>query len=180
MTAAATHNVQFTVDSDRPTFLEQWVAGTYLVSGVFPIDGNSLAVDQVMARVPALYAATKSQKRIRWPRGVCGYYLMPIYVSDSFDARVIEWVHSYHRYRWAIWHEPVLYCRADNTGHTRADYGLYGSAFRGYLVNLVGAAFCSVSLRCGHEFPCKINGKSVESDKAEPFTSANGGQARRR
>ena len=153
------------VDAQGPTFLEQWVAGTYLVTGLFPSDGRGLTVERMIQQIPAFYAESRSHKRVMWPRGVCGYFLVPIYTADSFDASVIEWVHSYHPYRWAIWHTPVLYHSNDNSvdkrfyGDPRADkYYWYGSAFRPYLEDVIGVGLRSVARRFGYECPQKVDG----------------------
>ncbi len=129
------------------TFIEQWIAGTYLVCGIFPSEVQGLTVSDAAERIPALYATTKSQKRRYWPRGVCGYYLIPIYISSSFDATVVEWAREFHRYRWAIWHEPILYSTAHNTVDMRADYGLYASAYRPFLFRIVHTALAAVTSR---------------------------------
>ncbi|MGD1087350.1 MAG: hypothetical protein ABR955_01305 [Verrucomicrobiota bacterium] len=152
----------FQINASEPTFLAQWVSGTYLVSGVFPIESNSLTTQQVVLKIPSLYLAAKSSKLAKWPRGICGYYLIPVYIADFFDESVVAWVHSYHFFRWAIWHEPVLYCKADNTAHSRNDYGLRGKAFRVYLSNVMGGALKTVASRFNFEFPEKINGRKVD------------------
>jgi hypothetical protein len=151
----------YQIDATKPTFLEQWVSGTYLVSGVFPIESNTLTIQQVVSKIPLLYSEVKSSKRANWPRGICGYYLIPVYISYSFDESVVAWVHSFHSYRWAIWHEPVLYCKADNTSHLRNDYGYRGNAFRAYLSNVIGDTLKTVSSRFNFEFP-KINGRKID------------------
>jgi hypothetical protein len=148
----------FEVHEERPTFLEQWVAGTYVVAGIFPTDGTGLNIEQMKEQIPWLYATTRAHKRARWPKGICGYYLLPVYTAECFHPKVIEWVHSYHRYRWAIWHEPVLYATKANVAELRADYSLHGSAFRSHLTNLIDASLRTIARRFGHEFPRMING----------------------
>jgi hypothetical protein len=149
------------IDATRPTFFEQWVSGTYLVSGVFPIESNSLNIPQVVSKIPLLYSELKSSKQANWPRGICGYYLIPIYIVDSLDESVIAWVQSYHSYRWVIWHEPILYCKTDNTSYLRNDYGHRGSAFRNYLSNVISETLKTVSSRFNFEFPT-INGRKID------------------
>jgi hypothetical protein len=151
------------VDSNNPTFLERWVSGTYLVSGIFPIEKDLLTVEQITAQIPSLYSSTKSNKQTKWPRGICGYYLIPIYIAEAFNQNVIDWVHSSHPYRWAIWHEPILYCNGDNSAHLRKDYGIYGQSFRPYLFNIIKNALFAVAGRFNHRFPEKLNGQIVES-----------------
>jgi hypothetical protein len=161
------------IDAENPTFIERWVVGTYLVAGVFPTEGCGLSVERLVAQIPSFYAATRSQKRAMWPRGICGYYLIPIYIAESFDADVIEWVHSYHPYSWAIWHVPVLYNRATNGVEKRAyldpradKYHSYGSAFRPYLESIIGTGLRAISHRFGYELPETVNGKSVQKATA--------------
>ena len=138
---------QLCIDAEHPTFVERWVVGTYLVAAIFPTDGRSLTLEHLVSQVPTFYAAARSHKQAIWPRGVCGYYLIPIYIAESFDASVIEWVHSYHPYRWAIWHVPVLYTTTHNSVEKRAyrdprsdKYHWHGSAFRPYLEHVIGTA----------------------------------------
>lgn len=156
------------LDAEHPTFVERWIAGTYIVAGIFPIEGRSLTVERLVAQIPSFYAVTRSHKRAMWPRGICGYYLIPIYIAESFDADVIEWVHSYHPYRWAIWHVPVLYTSTDNSvdkrayGDPRSDRHGYGSSFWLYLESIIGTELRTVSRRFGYELPEKVNGKAVQ------------------
>jgi hypothetical protein len=153
------------IDAQAPTFLEQWVAGTYLVTGIFPTDGRGLSVERMVQSIPAFYAQSRSHKRSAWPRGICGYFLVPIYTADAFDANVVEWVHSFHPYRWAIWHTPVLYHTADNGaekrfyGDPRTDkYYWYGSAYVPYLEHVIAVALRSVARSFGYERPQRVNG----------------------
>ena len=171
------------INAEQPTFLERWVFGTYLVMGVFPTDGQGLTVERLIAEIPSLYSTTRSHKQAMWPRGVCGYYLIPIYVSESFDASITDWVHSYHPYRWAIWHMPVLYASATNSvekrayGDPRADkYHHYGSAFRPYLEDIIGLGLRAVSRRFGHELPERVNGSPVQKVPTSPDRGVNRSQ----
>jgi hypothetical protein len=156
------------LDGEHPTFDERWVAGTYIVAGIFPSEGRSLTVERLIAQIPSFYALTRSHKRAMWPRGICGYYLIPIYVAESFDAGVIEWVRSYHPYRWAIWHVPVLYTSTANSvdkrayGNSRSDKCSYGSYFWPYLESIIDRGLRAVSHRFGYELPETVNGKPVQ------------------
>ena len=149
---------QVPVDPTNPTFFERWVSGTYLVSGVFPMERNKLTVQEMKSDIPLLYSSLKLNKKARWPKGICGYYVIPLYIADSFDNDVVNWVHTLHKYRWAIWHEPVLYCKVDNTAHHRNDYGLYGRNFRPDLFSILRKALTAVSNRFNFKFPDQING----------------------
>src|SRR4051794_23640373 len=97
-----------------PLFDEQWVAGTYLVSGVFFLDGSGLTPAGVTDAVDLLYERTKEQKRRAWPRGLCGYYIIPVFSASSFSEEVVKFVHTRIAFRWAIWPEPVLYRTTEN------------------------------------------------------------------
>jgi len=152
------------VDGDplSPNFSEQWLRGTYLVSGVFPIQKSGLTIRDIIEQIPALYDETISHKRAIWPRGICGYFLVPIYISDSFDELVQNWVRSYHRYRWAIWHEPLLYNKHDNVVYMRSDYGTHGAAFRPYLAKIIGSALTTITHKYHMSFPRKKNGDALQ------------------
>ena len=149
------------VDAECPTFLERWVGGTYLVTGVFPITRSHLTVNGMESRVDEFYAATKSRKRGIWPRGICAYYLIPIYSCPNFPDDVVDWVHHRHSYQWAIWHEPVLYACADNVAHMRSDYGMFGAAFRPYLLSVIWGGLFGAARRNGCEHPSRMNGQDV-------------------
>lgn len=157
------------INAKQPTFLERWVAGTYLVTGIFPTDGRELTIERMIAAIPSLYTTTRANKQARWPRGLCGYFLVPIYTAPSFDPGVIEWVHSFHPYRWVIWHVPVLYHTATNAvdkrvyGDPRSDkYHHYGSTFRPYLENVIGSALRAVARPFGHQLPETVNGQPTQ------------------
>jgi hypothetical protein len=162
----------YSLDAEHPTFVERWIVGTYIVAGVFPTEGRSLTVESLVAQIPSFYNATRSHKRAIWPRGICGYFLIPIYIAESFDTDVIEWVHSYHPYRWAIWHVPVLYNSTDNSvdnrayGKSRSDKWGYGSFFWPYLESIIGTGLRAVSHRFGYELPETVNGKTVQKGAA--------------
>ncbi len=153
----------FKIDNCKPTFLEQWVSGTYIVTGVFPTTCHTLTLDDIAQSIPSLYSTVKLHKKSFWPRGICGYYLIPVYITSSPEQPTIEWIHVRHPYRWGVWHEPLLYNHLDNTAHMRTDYGLANSAYREYLFNIFGATFQAISQEFGFDFPNRINGLEVKT-----------------
>jgi len=162
MNAESPNKYWFPIDPVKPTIHAQWVKIAYFVIGIFPMEVERLSVEQISAKIPSLYATTKSHTKLRWPRGISVFFLFPVYIAESFDAAVIEWVHLQHLYRYAIEHEPFLYNKSDNAMHMRMDYGLRGSLYRPYLANVMGQAMHVIAGRFGHEFPQKLNGKEVK------------------
>ena len=69
MDAAIPTQSHLQIDAQSPTFLEQWVAGTYLVTSIFPTDGRGLTVERMIQQIPAFYTDARSHKRAMWPRG---------------------------------------------------------------------------------------------------------------
>lgn len=132
---------------------EQWVSGTYIVSGVFTIPCASLTIDDVESNRSALYEAVNSARRGRWPRGIRGTYLFPVYISGRFDEEVIRWVQRRRPYKWAIWHEPLLFDTFWNILWRRADYGSYGSAFRSHILEIQRQAMIEIANSVGNPFP---------------------------
>ncbi|HWB04471.1 MAG TPA: hypothetical protein VG796_15695 [Verrucomicrobiales bacterium] len=108
--------------------------------------------------IPTLYALTKNAKRGWWPRGLCGTFLFPFYPGTQFDPAAIEWVQRRQAYRWAIWHEPVLYDTAQNSVWMRSDYGHYGSAYYPLVFDLYRRALTAIAGRLGRPGPDSING----------------------
>jgi hypothetical protein len=146
----------------EPVFDEQWVAGTYLISGIFFFDSPSLTSAVIADAINPLYERTKKQRRRAWPRGVSGYYIIPIFTAPSFDDQVVNFVHVRMTFRWAIWPEPVLYRSADNTVEQRADYGLHGAAFYYYVQTMIGASVGVVAKLAGYKYPCAVNGHPIQ------------------
>jgi len=134
-----------------PTFSERWVMGTYIVSGVFYLDGTDLHSAQIRSDSEELYRVTRQHKKAIWPRGLCGYFIIPIYSAEGFCDETLEFVKQRMRFRWAIWPEPVLYDSEENVMWLRQDYGLFGAAFTPHLSNLVDDAMDIVSEHYGHE-----------------------------
>ena len=127
-------------------FIEGWMRGTYVVAGIFAIPTDTLTVTTLNAHIPFLYEGTKHAKRGWWPRGVAGTFLFPFYFASGFAPEVTSWVQRRHPYRWAIWHEPVLYDINRHAVTMRADYGHFGSAFYPLVHALYIRAFKAISL----------------------------------
>jgi hypothetical protein len=142
----------------KPTFVEQWFFGSYLVCGIFPTPVQSLTIDSDLERVPGLYAITKAKKDRAWPRGVCSYFLIPIYISDTFDAEITLWIYSLHKYRWAILHEPILYSTRHNSVVTRLGRSPYGSFYHSFLLRIVNVALRPIASHFHPGLPYTING----------------------
>ena len=156
------HNTGLVVAPAGDTFYEQWVSGTYIVAGVFRRFVDSLTVDEIRGHAPAWFDLLKRNKQARWPRGICGYYAIPIYTGGSFDQAVVEWVHKRPKYRYAVWHEPVLYDHVANAAETNMNWGLYGRAFRLFLFESILAALIGLHREHGHTDSPTLNGKAME------------------
>ena len=142
--------------------LEGWMRGTYLVAGIFAIRSESLTVSRIQENIPEMYAVTKAARRKRWPRGISGTFLFPFYLGEGFSSETIDWVQRRRPYRWAIWHEPVLYDIPSNSIWMRSDYGHFGSAFHPLVSKLYGRAFEQIGERLDLRRPDFINGNPVK------------------
>jgi hypothetical protein len=138
-------------------FIEGWMRGTYIVAGIFAIPSEVLTVTEVQRNIPTLYEATKKAKRGWWPRGLSGMYLFPFYLGRAFESEVIDWVQRRRPYRWAIWHEPVLYDVTRNAVWMRSDYGHFGSAFHPLVFELYRRALTVIAGRIQKPAPDFIN-----------------------
>ncbi len=154
---------------------EQWVSGTYIVTGVFPKYVLALSTDQLKADIPAVFELLSKNKKAWWPKGISAYFAIPIYTSDGFNQAVIEWVHSRPQYKYAMWHEPVLYDRKRNMAEINASWGLSGAAYRIFLFEVIYTALAVISQKEGHsEFPL-VNGEKIEDEEAHlPIQVING------
>ena len=144
-------------------FIEGWMRGTYIVAGIFAIPSQALTVTEVQRNIPTLYEATKRSKRGWWPRGLSGMFLFPFYLGVGFEPAVIEWVQRRRPYRWAIWHEPVLYDITHNAVWMRSDYGHFGSAFHPLVFELYRRALTLIAARIQKPAPGSINGTPTNS-----------------
>ena len=139
-------------------FIEGWMRGTYIVAGIFAIPTEILTVAEIQNNIPTLHAITKEAKRGWWPRGISGLYLFPFYLGNGFPPDVIQYVQKRQPYRYAVWHEPVLYDLSQNAVWMRSDYGNYGSAFFPLVFDLYRKAFGIIAQRIGKTAPNSING----------------------
>lgn len=141
-----------------PLFAEQWFAGTYLVSGTFFLEGAGLDPEKIMAQVAPLYREVRHQKKKAWPKGLAGFFVIPIFCGSPFSDEVCTWARSRHPYRWAIWPEPLLYDVSENTVVLREDYRHFGRAFFPYLNQLFTAGLHRAATHFGHaSLPRKKN-----------------------
>jgi hypothetical protein len=150
------------VESREPLFEERWYAGTYLVSGVFFFDGTGITPSDISHSIDPLYERTKKQKRRLWPRGLCGYYIIPIFTAVSFDDEVVRFVRTRMAFRWAIWPEPALYRSVANSAERRNDYGMQGAAYYPYVSLLIAAGLSIAAKTAGHNFPSTVNGREIQ------------------
>lgn len=132
---------------------QRWIAGTYIVSGVFPRDGTDFRGHRAMDEIPVFYAVLREMRKWKLPRGLAAYHVIPIYVADSFDRHAIDWVSYRHPYRYAIWYEPVLYNARTNNASIRKDYGLMASAFYPQLRSMMYPGLAHVARLFDHPFP---------------------------
>ena len=145
--------------------IEGWMAGTYIVAGVFAIPVESLTIAEVQRKIPTLYEVTSGAKREWWwPRGLCGTFLFPFYIGSAFNPALIEWVQRRRPYRYAIWHEPVLYDIRQNAVWMRSDYGHFGSAFYPLVFRLYRRALTLIASRLQKAKPDFINGISTDGE----------------
>lgn len=159
------HNRGLKAAPEGDTYHEQWVAGTYIVAGVFQRKHAGISVREMQAEVPRLFDLLKANKRGRWPKGICGYYAIPIYTCDSLDTGAVDWVHSRPKYRYAMWHEPVLYDRGHNIVEMNAAWRLYGSAFRVFLFEVIFTALNGLAKKEGHASFPQVNGEQINIDE---------------
>jgi hypothetical protein len=143
--------------------IEGWMRGTYIVAGIFAIPSEAISTSDIQANIPDLYASTKAERRGRWPRGIAGTFLFPFYLGTGFGAGQIEWVQHRRPYRWAIWHEPVLYDTARNSVWMRSDYRHFGSAFYPLVFGLYRRAFVVIAERLQKPQPDFINGQATRT-----------------
>jgi hypothetical protein len=142
------------ITEDGDNFHEQWVSGTYIVAGVFIRRCSCLSISQIGEEIPHLFELLCINKQAWWPRGICAYYAIPIYTSNEFDPATVDWVHTRPEYKYAMWHEPVLYDRKRNTAEIYLAEGLCRLAFRVFLREVIYGALRAVSQREGYsDFP---------------------------
>jgi len=126
--------------------------------------------DKIAGLIPELLSQTKKRKRAAWPRGICAYYLIPIYCSTGFPEETIEWIKTRPKYRWAIWHEPVLFNTHENAACSFTKRGLYCLAFLEFLSTIVVGGICSISREHGFTTQPRLNGNEIQK-KDDPTIS---------
>jgi hypothetical protein len=160
-----THNRGLRASPEGDTYHEQWLAGTYIVAGVFQRTPAMISIDTIQSDTPRLFDLLKANKKAIWPKGICGYYAIPIYSCEVLDTAVVDWVHSRPKYRYAMWHEPVLYDRVRNMAEMNATWRLYGSVFRVFLFETIFAALSELAKKQGHSVFPQVNGEQVRVEK---------------
>jgi len=136
---------------DEPQFAERWFGGTYIVSGTFILEGRDITPARISEDIDPLYRETARSKRARWPRGLTGFFIIPIYCAPSFGEEVLACVRTRLPFRWAIWPEPMLYDTSRNAVTSREDFGLHGAAFRPYLNHLFETGLTRAATLFGHK-----------------------------
>jgi len=134
-------------------FAERWFAGTYVVSGTFFLDGAAVTSSHVESDIEPLYREVRRSKKAMWPRGLAGFFVIPIYCAAGFDDEIRGWIRSRHSFAYAIWPEPLLYETSQNSVIFREDFGARGSAFYPYLSQLFGIGLNRAAAHFGHSSP---------------------------
>lgn len=161
MTIFEKHNLGLEAIPRGDTFHEQWVSGTYIVSGVFQLPCHRLDLRDIQEQIPRLFEALRKTKSGWWPKGICGYFAIPIYTADTFEQTVVEWVHSRPKYKYAMWHEPVLYDRVRNVVEMNNSWGNDGSAFRIFLFDVIHKALHGLARKERHATFPLVNGRGI-------------------
>jgi hypothetical protein len=141
---------------------ERWISGTYIVSGVFTIPFDRIGTTVLQDNLPALFSTLRGKQLRKWPRGISGYYAIPIYVGNGFSLDVVQWVQSRPKYRYAMWHEPVLYDLAGNQAFMNTKWGLYGLAFRKHLAERTFHSLANIAQNANHSSFPTVNGQHIE------------------
>ena len=166
MNASETENALARGFAADARFIEGWMRGTYVVAGIFAIPSDAITVHDIQHNIPTLYATTKKAKRGWWPRGISGMFLFPFYLSTDFQPDIVAWVQRRQPYRYAIWHEPVLYDISRNAVWMRSDYGHFGSAFHPLVFDLYRRALPLIAQRIQKPIPDFINGHPTNARNA--------------
>ena len=141
---------------------ERWISGSYIVSGVYTIPVSRVDENVLQNNLPALFSRLREKRVRKWPRGICGYYAIPIYIGNCFSLDAVQWVQSRPKYRYAMWHEPVLYDRAKNLAFTNTKWGMYGLAFREYLSERTFDSLAYLAKSDNHRTFPSVNGQIIE------------------
>ena len=141
---------------------EKWVSGTYIVSGVFDISGEGNSLEDIQGNIACLFSYLQKKRRRKWPRGIAGYFAIPIYSGDQFSIPLIDWVQNRPKYRYAMWHEPVLYNRCANAAIMNTVWGLAGRTFRDFFAENAFAGLAELAANAGADSFPSVNGQRVE------------------
>jgi hypothetical protein len=126
-------------------FHEQWVSGTYILTGIFPRSGDGITIAKIRNEVPTFYSLVKEKQKKKIPRGLSASYIIPVYRSSHFADDVLNWTKTRPKYKWAIWHEPVLFNDQTDEAIMNQNWGLYGLAYRDYLAQIICAYLSTIS-----------------------------------
>ena len=140
---------------------ERWVSGTYIVCGMINRNVPTIDIHELIENRPVLFSSIRKNRRAFWPRGICGYYAIPVYIADGFSREVINWVQNRPKYRYAMWHEPLLYDYNENQAFTNARWGRYGLYFRTYLSERILDSLMDLIAIYGHEELPLVNGQKI-------------------
>ncbi|MCP3965560.1 MAG: hypothetical protein GY750_12760 [Lentisphaerae bacterium] len=152
--------VPFKIPDD--SFFQKWVAGSHVVAGIFPILCDSgLSPDRILGNVPSLFSRLKRNKKGLWPRGICEYFVIPIYLADGFNSATIDFVHHRPHYKWAMQHEPVLYNYHNNTAEMHLANDPKEVVYRPFLCSLIVNTLSEYSRLAGFNEGLTVNGISA-------------------
>ena len=147
----------FLPSADKPSYHEQWLAGNYVVAGVFPITDKNPTPSQIPKDMPQLLKQTKKQKKTKLPHFMFMYFLVPIYCAESFSAETIDLVQQ-RRLHWGYWHYPVLFNTKTNDIHCYQNWGIIGYAFFSFLQKFIFVSVCEVSKEHGFKTAPTLDG----------------------
>ncbi|QSH40046.1 hypothetical protein P0136_01745 [Lentisphaerota bacterium ZTH] len=152
--------VPFKIPDD--SIFQQWVAGSKVIAGIFPLlSDSSLSPDIMLGNVPSLFSKLKRNKKGFWPRGICEYIAIPVYLSDEFNSSIIDFVHHRPNYKWALRHEPVLYNYRTNKAEMHIGSEPKDAVFRPFLFSVVVSTLSEYSKLAGFSGGLTINGISA-------------------
>ena len=149
---------------DTNNFHEQWVAGTYIHTGIFPRFGDQITIDKIQDEIPALHSLIKQNRKKKILKGISASYIIPLYQASCFPAEVEEWIKARPQYKYAIWHEPVLFNDQTNEAIMNQNWGIFGLSFRDYLAQII----CSYLSTISKEF--SLNGNQIKMDPTRGLT----------
>lgn len=117
----------------REPFRLTWAA-TKLVTFVFLVHTDVTEYSDIVDQYPQLLDFAKRHKRTVLPKGIqCGYALLPIYIAESFEARLQERVRTDFKKRWCVFHVPALLEIATSNIVTLRHGSFWGEMYRDYV-----------------------------------------------